>query len=234
MRDGRVLDGQVVAERSDDQTLVLAVTSGRVSAELRLPRDEIVLFDPEPSRRERKLAAIEAEAQALGDGGSAVDWWALAERCRPLDPIRHRELAAEVVKLDRHHAEARDALGFERLNGIWLLDHERAAALGEVYHEGRWYPYEEVVRLEREAEAREAARLAAREERQEDGGRSRTRTRVVYRSAYSYGCGLWVPNVWRSGYRGFGDDTGSQFIPSRGTRAAGGIGVPTGGFRYER
>ena len=228
MRDGRVLEGAVVEERSDAGTLVLAVTSGRLSAELRLPRADIVHFDPEPSARERELAAIEAEAEALGTGGDAAAWWALAERCRELDPIRFRELAAEVVTLDRHHAEARAALGYRRHNGVWMLAHERAAADGLVYHEGRWIDH---------ATAREVE-LAARAHERETGSetiRTRVRVRRVTRSAYAYGCALVVPNVWRASYRSLGARGGHlhgpHFVPTAGTRAAGGRAVSGHEFR---
>lgn len=231
MADGRVLEGEILDHASDQRTLVLAVTSGRVRAELRLPRDEIVHLDPEPSARERELAAIDAAAAELDAAGSATEWWALAERCRELDPIRFRELAGATLVADRHHPEARTALGFARVNGIWMLDHEAAAAHGLVFHQGRWHPYVEVARLEREEAQRLAQRAAESDER-------RVRRRSVHRrieihSAYDYGRTLVVPGLWPGCYRRLrgGVVDGRSFVPAPGTRALGGVGS-AGGERF--
>jgi hypothetical protein len=223
MRDGRVLDGIIDHERSSETQLALAVSSGRLTAILNLPRKDILHLDPAPSPRQRRLEAIDAEAGILGSGGSAAAWWDLAERAAALDPIRHTELATITLQRDRHHGPARASLGYARVNGIWMLNHERAAAEGLVLHEGRWMGYDAYL-AQVQAEERAAAAEPDRERR-----RQRIRRVRTFRSAYSYGCSLSLPQVFTGSYRGF-HGLGPDFIPSASTRRAGGrSSVPSGG-----
>lgn len=75
---------------------------------------------------------------------------------------RAQELYRKVIALDADQAEARKALGYEKVNGLWLTGDDLMTARGFVKVNGRWMNKDSADRLlEQEAAARvESDRLA--------------------------------------------------------------------------
>jgi hypothetical protein len=68
---------------------------------------------------------------------------------------RAQELYRKVLQLDADQAEARKALGFEKVNGLWLSGDDLMTARGFVKVNGRWMNKDSADRaLEQEAQAR--------------------------------------------------------------------------------
>src|SRR5207244_4019169 len=75
---------------------------------------------------------------------------------------RANELYRKILTLDGDQAEARKALGYEKVNGLWLTGDELMTARGFVKVNGRWMNKDSADRvLEQDAQARiETDRLA--------------------------------------------------------------------------
>ncbi len=230
MRDGRLLDGEIVPDLSTDAVLALRVTSGRVSAVLNLPRVEVLELSHEPSQRQQLISGVERRAKRLGSGGSAAEWWELAEKIGSEDPVFRRELAREALRRDRHHAEARAALGFRRVNGIWMEPQEAATARGQVLVGVRWVDWETYLERRDAEDARLAERDALRQDRaaRAAAAAEARRARVSYTPAYaSFGTTISSPRVlwggayggrvWGGSYRSFGGSCGPRFVQAGGS-----------------
>jgi hypothetical protein len=181
--DGRVLEGEVISA-PDADVIDLRTGSGSMKVVQHFTRAQVLSISYGASPRQKALDSLVADRARLGDGGSADEWWALAERARELgDSVTHRELASETVARDRNHASARKALGQIRQRGVWMRPHEAAIARGEVLHNGRSMTW-----AEREAAVAQAARdrelLVARRAEREKEARERRLRAAAEAAAY--------------------------------------------------
>ncbi len=177
LHDGRVIDGDVVSEPGAD-VIRVTVTAGTMTAIQSFPARDVARIVSGTSPRQQALADIAARRASLGSGGSAEEWWALAQAAsRASETVAARELATQVVARDRGHAEARKMLGQVRHRGIWMRPNEVAIARGLIRHDGKWMGWDdreasiaaetrrrqevEVARQQRIAQRREAAIAAA-------------------------------------------------------------------------
>lgn len=149
--DGRVIEGEVISR--DAETVVVRSVSGSLSAVQRFPADQVLSIRLEPSARRQQLDALGERQRLLADGGTAAEWWELAQAYRSLgETIFARRCAQAVLHRDREQVEAARLLGLVRSHGIWMRSDEAAVADGKVFHEGRWLTWTQRERLLAERE----------------------------------------------------------------------------------
>ena len=185
LADGRILEGEVTSAEGADPLLIL-VTSGRVSAEIHVPRKDVVEIRRGGSDRQKRLDQIEVRisAAALGmDAAAAAELWACASDLASLGQvIRQREVLQLVIDRDRHHPEARAVLGFKLHRGVWMRPNEIAAAEGRVLHEGKWLTwaeYQAAIAAAQAAAAQRQERQAQRDEERQQRERDRAIRQAV-------------------------------------------------------
>jgi hypothetical protein len=112
------------------------------------------------SRGEDVISQFQAKAKAATDVKGMMELAAWA-RDRGLTGRAH-DLYRKVIVLDPDQAEARKALGYEKVNDLWLTGDDLMTARGFVKLGGRWMAKDTADRiLEQEAQARiETDRLA--------------------------------------------------------------------------
>jgi hypothetical protein len=112
------------------------------------------------SRGEDVISQFQAKARTATDVKGMMELAAWA-RDKGLAG-RASELHRKVIVLDPDQAEARKALGYEKVNGLWLTGDDLMTARGYVKIGGRWMSKDSADRiLEQEAQARiETDRLA--------------------------------------------------------------------------
>lgn len=155
LNDGGILVGRV-EERGNE---VLISRDGNT---MRIPREMVVriVYGPLPED-------LYAEKRSELAGGNLQEHLDLARWCvRQRLKEQAREQYGEVLELDPDNAEARQALGYVRLeDGRWVAEEEAAASAGLVKHRGKWTtPAERDAAVAEQAEA-ERAREAARKVR---------------------------------------------------------------------
>lgn len=134
LRNGAVFSGSV---REEGDRVIVQLDIGTMTFKKIDVRTIIKSEDP-LKEFDRKLKAAEG-AQAHYD----VAMWA---RERGLS-AKSNEVLKKVIELDPDHADARKALGFEKIEGSWLEGDELKVAKGLVKHNGRWLPRETVERI---------------------------------------------------------------------------------------
>jgi hypothetical protein len=159
--DGRVIDGEIISAPGAP-VLEVRTSSGGLVAVQRFDVVHVVRIERGPSPRQQALAAITAQRSALGDGGEAEDWMALARKAREAgETALAKDLAGQAIARDRQNPEARKMLGETRVNGVWMLPREAAAARGEVYFRGKWVSWsEKETTLAAEEKSRQDAEIA--------------------------------------------------------------------------
>jgi len=198
LTDGRVLEGEVISRPGAD-ILDLRTGSSSLSVIQHFPRSQVASVSFGVSPRQKALEAIASDAKRLANGGTAEEWWALAERAREAgDSPYHRELATITVERNRNHAAARRSLGMIQYKGVWMRPNEAAVARGEVLYEGRyltWADREEAIhqaQLHREL-------VAARRAEQEKAAHDRRMRAAAEAAAYDPGPGSGI-EIYSSAY----------------------------------
>lgn len=113
--DGKVLEGTV--ERQEDGTAVLRVGK----AEIRLPERRIAKVEAAPLPREAYLARLR-EVPHTPEGHMELSRWCRSKGLK--DEMREQAMAA--LALDPEYVEAREALGFRKVDGVWMSEEDRA------------------------------------------------------------------------------------------------------------
>ncbi len=134
LRNGSVFSG-VVREEGDRVTIRMdygTMSFRRIDVrEIRMSDDPL----KELETRERKVSTPQ-EAYALA-------LWAKEKGLKG----RSDELMKRVLGQEPDHEGARQALGYEKLDGRWLKDDELKTARGLVKHRGRWLPKDTVEQI---------------------------------------------------------------------------------------
>jgi hypothetical protein len=88
---------------------------------------------------------------------TAEGMWKMAQWCqtRGLDVEREQHLE-QLLKLDPDHAEARHALGYNKVDGKWIRPDDHMRALGYIRFQGRWRLPQDVEIHQREERLAEA------------------------------------------------------------------------------
>lgn len=124
------LEGELVnRDRGQNDPYIVSVDSGQVVLPAAQVRGVRLLTD-----EQREYLQLAAD---LPD--TVEDHWRMAQWCQEhrlaAEMQYHRE---QVIRLEPEHADARAALGYERVHGEWLLPAERQARRGLVRHGGEW------------------------------------------------------------------------------------------------
>lgn len=208
LTDGTVLDGEIIAETTDE--VAVQVGGKGMRAVRHLPRTQVQAISRGPSVKAKALAALADEARNLGTGGSAERWAELARGALAVgDRQAARAWASQAISRDRHLAAPRAILDQRLVNGVWMNAGEAALASGLLWHDGRWMSYaqrqativetqERVAVLRQRGEALAAARAA----RQTDEETPWPTTTMV---SYGDDCYRWparFTNVYGGAYAG--------------------------------
>lgn len=101
----------------------------------------------------RSELAEQYEALVQSTPQTVEGQWALAEWCKEMGLVSERKRhLQEVLALDSDHAEARKALGYQRLGSRWVTQEEYLQSQGYVRHNGAWRLRQEVEILTRQAQ----------------------------------------------------------------------------------
>ena len=132
--DGKVLEGKVERKSGGDVRIRME------KAEITLPESRIRKVEPAPLPREAYLARLRELPN------TPADHMALSRWCRGKGLLEEmREQANAAIALDPDYVEAREALGFRKVDGVWMSaeDQKRLAEREAVEVEGRfdgWTP----------------------------------------------------------------------------------------------
>ncbi len=206
LRNGAVFSGVV---REDGDRVVVQLDFGSMTFK-RIDVRSITRSDDPLKEFNQKLQAAQG-----APGHYDLAMWA---RDKGLT-TKSNEVLKKVIALDPDHAEARKALGYEKVEGSWLEGDELKVARGFVKYNGRWLRRETAERLledekrvsveadRRKIEQRaidaqrevELARIALERERLEA---ARERCSGSWSGGYLWGG--WVPSACRCGRHGHG------------------------------
>ncbi|MHC4917754.1 MAG: tetratricopeptide repeat protein [Planctomycetota bacterium] len=127
LKDGSQREGTVV--RQDENEVVLRVASGRLSAEVTIPRAEVAAIRKGPTRNQRLLAEAAARRRKL-KGRDAAGWLAYARWLDSHSGFTTEALGAfeKVVQIAPNNAAARERLGYVRDGKKWVRPGEKRPA----------------------------------------------------------------------------------------------------------
>jgi hypothetical protein len=186
LRDGQVVDGEVVSPAGAEMVDV-RISAGGMVAVRHIPRDQIASIRIGMSPAQQQAAAIQARRDRLGSGGTAGDWWTLAQDAkRAGDQLQFRSCIHEVLTRDRNHDQARRIIGHVQHRGVWMRTEEQAVAMGQVRFRDQWVSWQDKERiLADEAQARAMAMAQLDERRKLAAAGSFAPTmQPVYRAVY--------------------------------------------------
>lgn len=199
LRNGAAFSGSV---REDGDRVVLELDFGTMS----FRRSEV----REIRRSDDPLKELEQRLKSAKDAKSLYET-AVWAREKGLNG-RANDLLRKVIALEPGHGEARKALGFEQVNGLWLEGDELRVAKGYVRHQGRWLKKETAeafraddtqlrIEQERGAAAERIAKLQAEVDRARIAV-ERERVELERNRIPTYGWGMWGTLPWGVVVRG--------------------------------
>lgn len=147
--DGGKIDGEIMPDLETTGEIVVKTRLGMV----RLDRDqvrEVILAKTQEENYEKKRR----ETDATADGEFELALWCLKQGMS----AEYRLHLERVIEIDPNHADARHRLGFTLRGEKWLTDDEIREADGYVRYRGRWVlPQErDAADAKREASSRRA------------------------------------------------------------------------------
>lgn len=204
LSDGRVIEGEIISGAGAD-VVDIRVASGGLVAIQHFPRTKVLRVVHRVSARQTAISELQQQVATLSakTAASAAEWWALARKLHERgEQASARELAARVISLDRHHAEARQFLGMVRYQGVWMRPHEIATARGEVFFRGAWVTWSQQEQTLAEEAQRREEQQAQRKERDEQRRQSRLAAAAAAESVAALQ-ETYVGNYYRSPYYGY-------------------------------
>jgi hypothetical protein len=147
LKNGGRIEGQIAESKDDDHSDYMIATPD--GAQLTIARSDVAHIVPQSKDEEE----YQRRARTAADTVDAH--WDLAQWCREKSLRNgYREQLAHILELDPQHAEARQALGYQKVNGQWMLRDDIMAARGLVLYEGKYVTRQHVELLERDKHAR--------------------------------------------------------------------------------
>ena len=149
LRSGGTIEGELLNRDQNPRTTYEVATSA--GGKIVLSKDQVTEVRAE-SDAERRYKQILPRMPKTAEGN-----WLMAEWCRKIGLLEHRRRHLEqILVYDPDHAQARAALGFNRLDGEWVQPDEWKAERGFVRHKTKWRLSQEV-ELEQQREKRNQA-----------------------------------------------------------------------------
>lgn len=201
LTDGRVIEGEIISAVDAEVIDIRVGTTGLVAVQ-HFPRSKVQRVVHRVSARQAAVNELQQQIDALAGktGATAAEWWDLARRAQQRDGMASaKELAARVVAIDRHHADARRLLGMVRHQGVWMRPNEVATARGEVFFRGTWVTWAQQEETLAEEARRREEQLALRKERDEQRRQARLAAAVAAENAAALQ-ETYVSGYYRSPY----------------------------------
>lgn len=209
LKGGGSFSGRIVEQ--SDSMITVDIGDGKIG--FPLVRVERIVKGRSP------LDEYEERASKLGpndtQGWRSLGHWALEQALSK----QAREAYENVIAIAPDDAQARQALGFVRLEGRWVTEDESYRAQGYVKYDGEWMTPAEAQLVQADAQAEQARRdaekraveedVAARqaaaeqreaEERERKEEQERQSRYPVYWGGWGYGVSYW-PSGWSVNYR---------------------------------
>jgi hypothetical protein len=147
LKNGGRIEGQIAESKDDDQSSYSITTADGVR--MTIARSDVARVVPQTKDEE------EYQRRARAAANTVDAHWDLAQWCRDKSLRNgYREQLTHILELDPQHAEARQALGYQKVNGQWMLRDDIMAARGLVLYDGKYLTRQHVELLERDKQAR--------------------------------------------------------------------------------
>jgi hypothetical protein len=147
LKNGGRVEGQIddLKDANVSSYVVETADGGRLT----IARSEVARVVPQT----KDEADYQRRARTVAD---TVDGhWDLAQWCRDKNlRAAYREQLTHILELDPDHAEARQALGYQKIHDQWMLRDDIMAARGLVLYEGKYVTRQHVELMEQEKQAR--------------------------------------------------------------------------------
>ena len=235
LADGRVIEGEIISA-ADADIIDIRVGSAGLVAIQHFPRAKVLRVEHKVSARQTAVSALHQQIEKLNASPnvSVTDWWTLARKFQDRgEQATAKDLAAHVLALDRHHADARKFLGMVQYQGVWMRPNEIATARGESFFRGAWVTWAQQEEILADESRRKEEQTALRKEREEQ----RRQARIAAAAAAESTAAMqetYVSDYYRSPYGSYGYGSyGSGYSPGFGYGYGGGIygGGIYGGYR---
>lgn len=165
LRDGQVVDGEVVSP-AGAEVVDVRIRAGGMEGIRHIPREQIASIRIGASPAQLKAAGLQARRDRLGTGGTAEDWWTLAQEAKRVgDQLQFRACVNEVLVRDRHHEAARRIIGHVQHRGLWMRPEEMAVACGQVRFRDQWVSWQDKERILADEARNRIAAMAQLDER---------------------------------------------------------------------
>jgi hypothetical protein len=147
LKNGGRVEGQIDESKEGDASSYVIETAD--GGRLTIARSEVARVVPQTKDEEE----YQRRARTVAD---TVDGhWDLAQWCREKNlRTAYREQLTHILELDPDHAEARQALGYQKIHGQWMLRDDIMAARGLVLYDGKYVTRQHVELMEQEKQAR--------------------------------------------------------------------------------
>jgi hypothetical protein len=147
LKNGGRVEGEIADSSGDDPANIAITTADGVR--MTITKSDVARVIPQTKDEEE----YQRRARSIEDTVDAH--WDLAQWCRDknLRNAYHEQLE-HIIQLDPQHAEAHQALGYQKVNGQWMLRDDIMAARGLVLYEGKYVTRQHVELLERDKQAR--------------------------------------------------------------------------------
>lgn len=223
--DGHVLEGEIISLPGADP-VDIRIRAGSMDAIRHIYREKIKEIKIGSSPVQQRASAFQARRDQLGAGGTAEEWWALAQEAkRDGDLLQWRSCANEVLRRDRHHQAAHRVFGHVQCRGLWMGPSEVAVSSGQVPFRGQWVSWREReatlaeearLRAEGQMELAERRQAAAAADRAASGYNLVPMTEPLYRVTY------WPNSLINHPYGGYQSGSSSSCPPTVRVNASGG------------
>jgi len=149
LRNGGRVEGELLNRDEVPRRSYLVEVAPGARVRLTFAQVEKVLYvRPEEQEYERIRAAYPDTVEGQ---------WALAEWCGEQRLVEQRERhLRRILELEPDHEQARQALGYNKVDGQWMTRDEAMARRGLIYYKGRWRTRQEIELMDNREQVEQA------------------------------------------------------------------------------